>query len=308
MAWRIHLTAQAVNHLYILPGKKPVLAAWSRPNRVEYYDLNTGTLLGDFKVPESPNGGKRTSDVWEDFISTLKGPDDATYLPVVQTKNTTIYTTDDGKLRLYRVYDNELYVQTEGREIKLDPGNAERFVSVDLDRALGMIVALDEQGKIHVYQQDMRLGAFDVGLSPNELTRSSVVVSRGGGSIFASDGHKLVLTDSSGTVRKSLPTYYLVSRLACSPNGGMLATSDAESGVIRIYHGESLVPTHQKFAIDLVAKATQIQLLADLPPLDTVARALTVHAKGVVAFAMSGVVCVTDVSEMDELPRPRKLL
>jgi hypothetical protein len=88
----------------------------------------------------------------------------------------------------------------------------------------------------------------------------------------------------------------------------MLATSDAEAGVIRIYHGESLVPTHQKFAIDLVARATQVQLLADLPPLDTIARALTVHAKGVIAFAMSGVVCVTDVSQMDELPRPRKLL
>ena len=121
-------------------------------------------------------------------------------------------------------------------------------------------------------------------------------------------GNQLILTDSSGKVRKSQPTHYIVARIACSPNGGMLATSDAESGVIRVYHGDSLLPTHQKFAIDLVADATQIQLLADLPPLDTIARALTVHAKGILAFAMSGVVCVTDVSRMDELPRPRKLI
>ncbi|MAU13519.1 MAG: hypothetical protein CL607_27120 [Anaerolineaceae bacterium] len=307
MTWRIHLTAQAVNHLQILPGKNPVLAAWSRPDRVEYYDLDSGTKLGDDSIPPAPNGD-RSSDDWLQFVSALKGPDDNTYLPVIQSESTTIYTTDDGKLRLYRVYDNELYVQTDDREVMLDPGDATQFVSVDLDRALGMIVALDEMGKLHIYQQDMRLGAFDLGLNLDMLRRPAVVVSRGGGNIFVSDGRQLILTDSSGKVRKSQPTHYIIARMACSPNGGMLATSDAESGVIRVYHGDTLVLTHQKFAIDLVADATQVQLLADLPPLDTIARALTVHAKGVLAFAMSGVVCVTDVSRMDELPRPRKLL
>ncbi|MCB9461331.1 MAG: hypothetical protein H6670_16885 [Anaerolineaceae bacterium] len=307
MTWRIHLTAQAVNYLNILPGKNPVLAAWSRPDRVEYYDLDSGTRLGDANIPAVPNGD-RSSDAWMQFVTSLKGPDESTYLPVIQVNSTTIYTTDDGKLRLYRVYDNELYVQTDDREVKLDPGAAKQFVSVDLDRALGMIVALDETGKLHIYQQDMRLGAFDIGLNLDSLRRPSVVVSRGGGNIFVSDGHQLILTDSSGKVRKSQPTHYIVARIASSPNGGMLATSDAESGVIRVYHGDSLLPTHQKFAIDLVADATQIQLLADLPPLDTIARALTVHAKGILAFAMSGVVCVTDVSRMDELPRPRKLI
>ena len=90
MTWRIHLTAQAVNHLQILPGKNPVLAAWSRPDRVEYYDLDSGTKLGDDSIPPAPNGD-RSSDDWLQFVSALKGPDDNTYLPVIQSESTTIY-------------------------------------------------------------------------------------------------------------------------------------------------------------------------------------------------------------------------
>ncbi len=113
--------------------------------------------------------------------------------------------------------------------------------------------------------------------------------------------------NANGTVQKTLETHYYVARMAISPSGGMVVTSDIESGVLRVYKGESLILTHQRFAIDLVAAATQLQLLADLPPIGTAISALTAYTRGTLAFAMSGVVCVTDVQDLDEVPRPKLL-
>lgn len=308
MSWRIHLTNQAINRLHILPGKRPVLVAWTRHDRVHFYDLADGTPLADQMLPAPPSDDDRQSEAWQSYVDSLRGPDDGAYLPLVENSGTRIYASDDGKLRLYVVDDHTLYLATEGREVQLDLNGADRVVAVDLDRALGMVVALDEAGRLHIFQQDMRLGAFDLDLRPDPMQRLTVTVSRGGGSIYVSDGRQIVLTDSSGRALRRQPTHYSIARLACSPTGGMVATSDVESGVIRVYHGEALAVTHQKFAIDLIASASQLQLLADLPPMDTVASALAVHSKGILAFAMSGVICTTDISEMDELPRPRRLL
>jgi len=81
-----------------------------------------------------------------------------------------------------------------------------------------------------------------------------------------------------------------------------------ETNVIRAYSGSDLTPTHQRHAIDLLADATQIQLLADLPPAQVAVSALTVTSKGVIAFALAGVICISDMSHMTALPRPQKLL
>ena len=83
-------------------------------------------------------------------------------------------------------------------------------------------------------------------------------------------------------------------------------TSDGEAGVLRVYKANDLSLTHQRFAIDLVAEATQVQLLADLPPLDTGISGLTLDDSGNVAFVMAGVVCASDLTYMDEVPRPQR--
>ena len=114
--------------------------------------------------------------------------------------------------------------------------------------------------------------------------------------------------DTGGTVLKTLETHYYIGQMASSPTGGMVLTSDMESGVLRAYKGGKLILTHQKFAIDLVADANQIQLMADLPPMGTAISTIIAYNKGIFAFAMSGVICVSDVKQMDEVPRPKTLL
>jgi hypothetical protein len=311
MAWRVHLTNQAIQQLHILPGKSPILAIWTRFDRVHYYELLTGTFLDEKHLPQAPNEGYR-STIWQEFTGSLTGPDTNMYLPMVRTSQGDIYLTDDGKMRLYRstTSDARVMVETDGVETLLNAGDAQRITSLDLDRALGMIAFLDERNRLHLFQQDISVGVFDIGLADGaseDYPTATVVVARGGSNVFATDGRRLVVTDASGKVLKRLEAHYRLGRIACSPSGNMVVTSDIESGVLRLYEGETLTLTHQRFAIDLIAEAAQIQLMADLPAIDTSISALVAHSRGQLAFAMSGVVCVTDASYMDRLPRPKAL-
>lgn len=307
MAFRIHLTNQAIQNLHILPGKQEKLVVWTRRDQAHFYDLKHGTFLSDVSLDAVPSD-ERSSETWQSFLAQTKGVDSNFYLPYVQTQDVDIFSTDDGALRVYRQRDDKLFIETDGIEEPLSIVGGERFISMDLDGALGVLVGLDESLKLHIYQQNIRVGAFDIGLKRESNLRAAVVIARGGTTIFATDGQRLVQVDTGGTVNKTLETHYYVGRLACSPTGNMVMTSDMESGVLRAYKGDKLILTHQKFAIDLVASAREVQLLADLPPTDTALSAMIAHTKGVLAFAMSGVVCVTDVQHMDEVPRPKTLL
>lgn len=306
MSWRLHLTNQAIQSIDILEGSPVLLAAWSRRDRVAYYDLESGTASGEKSLPVIAITD-RQSPQWQSYLAELTAPNGA-FFPVVRTARMTIYQTDDGRMHVYQEGAAELYLSSEGKEIRLDVDGAETFVAFALDRFLGLSAALAEDGKLHVYQQHIRVGAFDLGLTPESGLPTSIVISRGGGSIFVSDGRRIALTDTSGKVRKHIETHYDIGKMACSPNGQTLLTSDTESGVLRAYQGADLLLTRQRFAVDLIASATQVQLLADPPPTSVALSDLKVDNRGTVVFAMSGVICVTAVSELSELPRPQKLL
>jgi hypothetical protein len=307
MAWRIHLSNQSIQNIYFLAGKPAALAVWTRRDKVSFFETSAGTLLGEHNLSEVPKV-PRSSETWQTYLGKLRGADPQYYLPYARLRNLEVFSTDDGKLRIYRQQDERLFIETEGEEEALSLVGGERLVAMDLDGALGVFVGLDENLRLHIYQQNIRVGAFDVGLKNEGDLRAQVCISRGGDIIYASDGQRLVAVDTGGNRKKKIETHYFIGRLACSPAGGMVLTSDIESGVLRAYKGENLILTHQKFAIDLVAAATQVQLLADLPPTGTAVSAIAAHTKGILAFAMGGVVVLSDVSMLDEVPRPRTLL
>lgn len=305
MSWRLHLTNQAIQHLDILNGTPSVLAAWSRKDRVAFYDVDSGAALGE-RTFTNPTVDSRQDDSWQEFVSNLVAPNKA-YLPIVQTDNVNIYTTDDGRMRLY--YDNNsgLFLENDGKEVALEV-KAESFQTLALDRFLGLSALLDDSGQLHMYQQHIRVGAFNLELKTDGDTRYALAISRGGGAIFATDGSSIVITNTSGQIRKRMETHYFIGEMTCSPDGKYIITSDIDTGVLRVYRGTDLTPLYQRFAIDLLASATQVQLIADLPPWQVALSALTINNEGVIAFAMAGVVCVSGIDSMDNLPRPRRLL
>ncbi len=310
MGWRLHLTNQAIYRLHILPGKASLLAVWSQRNRISYFALPTGAQVGErvlrAPLPEPQIEPKRLDSKWLDFVESLIAPNQAV-LPFVTTSLGDLHLSSDGKMQLYYPGGSCLVLVRNGEEItlKLD---AEQVISVAFDRYLGLIGALDEKGRLHLYQQENAVGVFDIGLKLRSELPYSLCVSQGGGTIFATDGQQVVIVDADGQVRKRLPTHYFIRRMECSLSGRVLVTCDLETNVLRIYDGVDLTITHQRHADDLLAQADQVQLLADMPPSQVALTALDVNNKGVVAFALAGVVCVSSVSEMNRLPLPRKLV
>lgn len=306
MAWWLHLTNQAIQYLDILEGDPPILAAWSRRDRVMFYDLEHGTAIED-RVLHPAGQHDRTSDEWQTFLNILHAPN-GVHLPILRLSSLTIYLTDDGRMRLYFDGGTRLSLENEGQETQLNTSDAERLMAVALDRFLGLSAAIDQAGRLHVFQQQIQVGVFDLGLNVVSELRPHVAISRGGSSLFVSDGRQIVLTNSGGQAIKQQPVHYDIRLMACSPDGSYLVTNDVDTGVIRVYDGYDLVLTHQRFAIDLIAEATQVQLIADPPPNFVAPTTLAIDNDGRLAFSMAGVICTTDLNFMDELPRPQTLL
>lgn len=303
MAWRVHLTNQAIQSLDILPGKVPLLAAWTQRDRATYFDLENGIEMGEHQH----KAVARQNDKWPEFLASLVAPNGA-ILPFIRTAQFSMYTSDDGRMRLYWLAGDELALEIEGKEVKIEVAAKATLRAMGLDRFMGVIAALDAKGKLHLYQQHIRVGSFDMKLNLNEDSQMSLAIAHGAAAIFLSDGRELVLTDTAGRVKKRQSVHYFVGRIACSPDGKFLATSDTETGVIRVYSGNDLTPTHQRHAIDLLQDAMQLQLIADLPPFNAAPGTLAIDDKGNLAFTISGVVCATALKRLDVLPRPQALL
>lgn len=307
MAWRIHLSNQAIQQIQILRSKPDSIAVWISSERIQFFDLETGANLSELILPTPPEEA-RQSEAWQAFMAKLTSPSPNIYLPVIRFRNIDIFNTDDGKLRVYHLRDERLFMEADGAEEEIHLIGGERVLAMALDGALGTFACLDENMRLHVYQQNIRVGAFDIGLEHDPDLRPILCMGRGTNMIYATDGKRIVVVDTGGSVKRRMTAHYFIGQMTCSPGGGLLMTSDMESGVIRAYTGDSLVLTHQKFAIDLVAEAEQVQLMADLPPSNAAIGAIAAFNRGIFAFAMSGVVCVSSTEAMDEIPRPKTLL
>jgi hypothetical protein len=300
MAWRLHLSDRTIRWLDIVPGKPTILAAWTQSNRVSFLDLQTGMSKGERTI-EPPGTDDRRSPAWQEFVKSLAAPNGVA-LPMVRTRQATIHLDTDGGTRLYQTAPNELYLEIDGKESKLETDGTAAFIAVAMDRALGLLAALDSAARLHLYQEHVRVGVFDTGLVVNEEFRPSLVIAYGGTALFLTDGQSVVLMDASGRVRKRLSLHFRMGAMNCSPDGRRFVISDFDANVVRIYDG-SLLPTHQRFAVDLLTEAKRSQLLASSASTSEALGPLAINNNGALAFAVSGTVCVTSLARMKAVPK-----
>ncbi len=299
MAWRVHLSNQAIQHLDILPGTPDLLAVWTRNDAINYYNLSDGALFGDTQLTP-PETFDRTSAEWNDYLTTLKAPNDAC-LPVVHWEDLSIYTAPDGTMRLYVEHASGKVAIQQGDKTHTLPLKSPH--SLAFDAITGTVAAIELSGQLHLFRDGKTVGSFDIGLKPEIGLPLQVSMARGGVSV-ATDGHQLVMVDEQGVPQHRQQMHYLIGKMAFARNGRFVLTGDAETGVLRVYRGANLAPIRQRFSIDLMATATQVQLIADLPPANVGISALTIHNGGQLAYALSGVVCVAKIEDLDELPQP----
>jgi hypothetical protein len=171
-----------------------------------------------------------------------------------------------------------------------------------MDTAQGIIGGLDAEGKLHIYQRAVPVGRFDIGLKTIS-TRLPLALSLRQGRIFVAHGRQVIECDTTGKEQRSMELHYPIGAFAVSDDGQTLACCDRDTNVIRVYDSAAMTPRYQRHAEDLMAKATQVQLLADPPPQMVALSSLAINTKGVLAFALAGVVCVTDTEQMNMLPQ-----
>lgn len=302
MAWRLHLSDRTIKRLDILSGKPSVLAAWSATNRVSFLDLQNGSPQGELTI-EPVKADNRRSPTWQALISMLAAPN-GVMLPTARTPNTAIFLSSDGTTRLYYTGGADLHLEVDGVEKKLETDTNTRFIAINMDRTAGLLAALDPELKLHVYKRYVRVGVIETGLTLHAEFRPILITAPGGTAIFVTDGEEIVAINPDATLRARLPLHYTLGAINCSPDGKRFVTSDLDANVIRIYDG-NLKPTHQRFAVDLLADAKRAQLLPSSTTASAALGPLAINNKGVLAFALSGTVCVTSLSKLKAHPKTR---
>lgn len=300
MSWRLHLTNQAIQGLEILPSAEiSVLAAWVTRRRVFYFDLATGARL-EGPVLDAPPAADLGDAAWVEFLATLQAPH-GVFLPQVRLADRVIHQSLDGAVRLYDRGAAGLTLQRGEVQTALTPVPTAGFTLLQADSALDFIVGLDADGKVHVFKGGEFLGQFDTGLVLDGDARPAIALTDGP-LFFVTDGQRIVVLEKNGQVKKTLVPHYLVGDITGSADSSVLMTADRDTNVIRVYQGEGFGMTHQCHADDLLARATQPQLIADLPPTRVVLRGLRLGPEGVFAFTLAGVICVSALAEIKPIP------
>ncbi len=272
----------------------PLLAAWTQPGHVVYYDLDCASLL---REQQHEDLNTRQPEQWRQQLDSLRAPDGS--LPtVIPAADRTLHLSQDGQLRLDHLQSGELALLADGRESRINA----RLLAVGLNPAGSLIGGLDGEGYLHLYQRSVPVGRFDIGLKGFAPRLPAAVLLRQD-RVFVVHGRQIIETDPNGKVVKTQELHYPIGAFAVSADGQHLACCDRDTSVIRVYDSAAMTPRYQRHAEDLIAKATQVQLLADLPPRMVVLNSLAINDRGVLAFALAGVVCVTDTTQMNVLPQ-----
>lgn len=298
-SWRTTFDQPQLRSLDFMAGKPSVLAVWPTHDRVIFLDAQRGIRLGERGLSPPPTRG---GEPWHQFIQALVAPNQQ-FMPYVRVPGGGLWLSADGRMRVIQQPDG-LWLQMDGREERLTTPTDQSFTTLTLDRELGLIAALDREGKLHLYQQRLRIGSYDIGLNP-ELGRLRLVISQGGSALYASDGEQIVLVGSNGRVRKQLALHYEPGTLACSPDGKLLAVSEGEINMLRVYKGGDLTLSCQRFASDLLADAKRATTEISITnPTLTALGAMALSDRGGLAFALGGTVCVSSTERMSAPPRP----
>ncbi|NDJ59704.1 MAG: hypothetical protein GYB67_01185 [Chloroflexi bacterium] len=283
-----------------LPSDPVVLAVWLQSDHAAYLDLVRGTKIGERVIDKAP---ARDSAQWPGYLKSLLAPN-GVHLPVVRTRTGTLFNTPDGTRRIYHMRGGTLEVITGETAQTLEVDEKVSLIAIDCDVQRELIAALDQDANIHLYRDTTRIGVFPTGLALQDDVQPQIAVAADGSALFAGDGRQIVMMDAQGNIQQRLTLHYTLGAFVCGPNGRRLVTSDLDAEVIRVYSGPQLEPTHQRFAVDLLTEARRVKNNTPLIPASGLALGpLALDERGALAFAVSGVVCVSSLARLKTLPR-----
>lgn len=301
--WRLDVCDHPVHDVQLVGGDPPLVAVWLTDQSVQFYDVQHGAFYGMLDVMPAPNGDPG-GETWRSFLDTLRAPNGA-FFPVVNARQTAIHTSRDGRVHLYHHRDRGLTLGIDGDLFPLEHGG-NSMLAAALDRELATVGGLSADNRLHVYQQHVYLGAYDIDAAFDGAV-PVVLLPDAAGLVIIATASALMACDTAGQVQERQRLPFTVGAASCSPDGNLIALVDREQGMIRVYDA-GLRLTHQQHALEVLEHAAPLQLLAGLPVADAVPEALGIDDDGRLVFAVDGIVCRTHLDALTPLPQPRSLL
>lgn len=300
MSWRAYLVERPIRSVDILAGKPSLLAVWLRSDQVTFLDLQTGVTRGEITIAKPPQ--ERSGDAWQTFLNSLKAPNDV-MLPVAKAGSLTLLNSPNGQFRVLRTGTASLSYYADAKETPLElKEGVTDLAAIDVDRSFGLVAALDTAGTLHLFQQQLYVGSYPTGLTIEPELRPDLTITGNGASVFVSNGKQIAVYNAAGKLKRKLDIHYTMGMMRPSSNGKVVVTTDLDNSVVRIYHGETFALMYQRFAVDLIAEARRIVITPGPAFPAGAIGSIAVNTRGVLAFTVGGVVCVTSVSRFKPLP------
>lgn len=299
MGWRLQLSNLPVRRLDIIQGRPTMLAAWTSPTQVHFFDLQHGTSFDPLTIAEPVERNLQHLS-WGMFAGGLKAPNGGA-LPYVRAERIAVWSGADGRVHLLR--DDEGFVVLSGSVSRVLPVDSPSEIrQVAMDRTGSYVTLLDREGSLHLYARQVRTGIFP-GIEPDPEVSLSLAVTDSGISHVRS-GRVFRGFDSAGQNVFRFEAHYEVGSAAWAPDGRLLAVHDQDSDVFRVYGIPSATLLYQAFATDLLADARRAQLLPVATQTGASVGATALSNKGALAFATLGLICVTSVHRMKAVSKP----
>jgi hypothetical protein len=334
MAWRAQLSDRPIRALAILSTKPGILAAWTQSDRLIFLDLSSGVKVSDRTlippasppsapltpppplIPVTPPTAEKSDRSTMDFdlpptssgmswVAQMKAPN-GDFLPMIRVQGTAVYPALDGSFWVRGIEQVGWFfeTETESRRLEMDAGT--QIAAFAFDRKEGVSAALDSQGRLHLHRRAARIGTFDTPLQIKDDLQPAAAIPEHGSWCFLTDGTRIAIFDLAGNLQKTIELHFSLGAFSVSPDGKTIVVGDLDAGVLRVYGERNWTPTSQRFAVDVLAEAKRAQLMGIGTTTGAALGPIAVGAKGVLAFAIAGTVCVTTVARLKP-PAPPKI-
>lgn len=306
MAWRLQFADRAVYAVQLLPGDPGLVAIFSMPQTVHFFDKLTGASHGAMQYAPLNASDEPGSPAWREFTAHLRAPGGVVF-PNIDAGIGIVHSSHDGHVHLVHLRNGCLMLDIEGRVAPLNhPEDGAAFVAAALDRELGTVAALDDRGSLHFFQQHISMGQYAVSHDSMSEPKRVLLPDAADRVWVIEPGHVQVI-DLAGRTLARAATPESSGQAAVSPDAQLLVLVEASLERITVFDGD-LLPMRRANMLDLLENAMPVQLLEQAGWVADSDALIATDELGFVAFCWGGWLCVTTLDEFAPLPRPRLLL
>jgi hypothetical protein len=303
VGWLLALELPSVRDICLVTGDPPLIALDAADDGLLFFSAHSGAFYGGETLPRpdarDPLGNRPIA-----LLDTLRAPNGA-LLPRVRIGAMTVLSAYDGRLHVIQSGERAVKLAIDGEPVNLLRDHAAEVLAVGLDRELGTVGVLTDDGALHVFQQHVAVGTYSVGVARGY--RPSVFLPDAAGTIIVGDEERTRVFDMAGRLLAQAPCPAMLGAAEVAPAGEWIIRYGGMRGAIQAYDAR-LTVVRQGAGEDLRAASRSVQLFPAEKVRDGEIEALALADDGLLAFVQGQTLCCAHLSTLAPLPSEQTLL